>query len=117
MDRDAMQRAFDDVFDQALIFHGFTDYMRDYEVITYSTASPSTGIAPAFDRYLFQYCVQAKVSSSVSPATADLWSREVGIRFHEAVIEGNGHHIELVFSDLAVTPLEPGYSPFIVTTD
>jgi hypothetical protein len=53
MDRDAIQRAFDDVFDQALIFHGYTDYMRDYELITYATAAPSTGIQPSFDRYRF----------------------------------------------------------------
>jgi hypothetical protein len=27
-----MTEAFNDVFDQALDFHGFTDYMRDYDV-------------------------------------------------------------------------------------
>ncbi len=26
-------RPFDEVFDQAIVFHGFADYMRDYEVV------------------------------------------------------------------------------------
>jgi tRNA C32,U32 (ribose-2'-O)-methylase TrmJ len=36
--------AFDDVFDQAIVFHGFTDCIRDYDVIVYATADPRTGI-------------------------------------------------------------------------
>ena len=32
MDSAEIQAAFDDVFDQAILFHGFADYMRDYEV-------------------------------------------------------------------------------------
>jgi hypothetical protein len=157
MDRAAMQAAFDDVFDQALVFHGFTDYMRDYELITYSVAAPSTGIAPSFDRYLFRYCVEATITSTLTPRTwadsldeqlidhetgkdldgyvwgvkwqvlypgaslldesdkAEKWARAVGIPFHEAVIEGNGHRIVLIFSDLLVTrDLQAGYSPFTV---
>ena len=30
----ALQSLLDEVFDQALVYHGFTDYMRDYEIIT-----------------------------------------------------------------------------------
>ncbi len=157
MDRTAMQAALDRVFDQALVFHGFTAYMRDYELITYSVADPKTGIAPAFDSYLFRYCVEASITSSLTPKTwadslderlidheagkdldgyvwgvkwqalypgarlsedsekADKWARAVGIPFHEAVIEGNGHKIVLIFSDLAVARgLKPGYAPFTV---
>ena len=157
MDRNAMQAALDDVFDQALVFHGFTDYMRDYELITYSVADPKTRVAPSFDRYLFQYCVEATITSTLTPQIwaaslderlidhetgkdldgyvwgvkwqslypgaklsaksekADQWTRAVGIPFHEAVIEGNGHKIALIFSDLMVTRgLQAGYSPFIV---
>ncbi len=153
----AIQAALDDVFDQALVFHGFTDYMRDYEVITYSVADPKTGIAPSFDSYLFRYCVEAAITSTLKPQTwadslneglidhetgkdldgfvwgvkwqalypgatlsaqsetADEWARAVGIPFHEAVIEGNGHKIVLIFSDLAVSRgLQAGYSPFTV---
>jgi hypothetical protein len=39
-----IQAAFDDVFDQALIFHGFADYLRDYGLFVYATADPRTGI-------------------------------------------------------------------------
>ncbi len=30
--------AFHEVFDQAVVFHGFADYMRDYDVVIYATA-------------------------------------------------------------------------------
>jgi hypothetical protein len=34
------------VLDQAIVFHGFADYMRDYEVFIYATSDPRTGIRP-----------------------------------------------------------------------
>ena len=40
MNSEDIQRALDDVFDQAIVFHCFTDYMGDYEIITYSVADP-----------------------------------------------------------------------------
>lgn len=49
--------------------------------------------------------------------TAARWAQEVSVPFHEALIEANGHRIELVFSDLAVTAVAPGYAPFTVTPD
>jgi hypothetical protein len=36
------------------------------------------------------------------------------VSFHEVLIETNGHNIRLVFSDLEVTTVDPGYSPFTV---
>lgn len=158
MDRYEIHRAFDDVFDQALIFHGFTDYMRDYELITYATAAPRTGIQPSFDRYLFRFCVRADVTTTLTPETwraslderlidhetgkdldgyvwgvkwqvllpgmrlldesetANRWARELSMPFYEAVIEANGHRIALVFSDLDVTTVRPGYAPFTVAS-
>jgi hypothetical protein len=41
----------DDVFDEAVIFRGFADYMRDYEVFIYATADPRTGVSPDHLRY------------------------------------------------------------------
>ena len=159
VDRDAIQRAFDDVFDQALIFHSYTDYMRDYELITYATAAPSTGIQPSFDRYRFRFCVRADISTTVTPKTwraslderlidhetgkdldgfvwgvkwqnlypgmrlldvsetAEMWAHELAMPFHEAVIETNANRIALVFSDLEVSTVEPGYAPFTVIPD
>lgn len=42
------------------------------------------------------------------------WADRLGIPFHEAVLETNGHHIELVFSDLVVTKIGPGFAPFAI---
>jgi hypothetical protein len=151
-----IQEAFDWVFDQAIVFHAYTDYMRDYEIITYAAAAVSTGIAPQYDRYVFRNCVEADVSTTVTPNVwtrslddrlidhqtgkdldgyvwgvkwhclypggkivanserAQRWSELFGIGFHEARIETNAHEISLVFSDLEVTKVEPGYAPYVV---
>jgi hypothetical protein len=69
VDARSIQKALDDVFDQALVYHGFTDYMRDYEVITYSVADPATGIPPTYDQYLFKCCVETRVTTAVTPET------------------------------------------------
>ncbi|MFJ4098465.1 YxiG-like protein [Amycolatopsis japonica] len=72
-----ISEAFDEVFDQALVFHGFTDYMRDYDVLVYATADPRTAIRPEFLRYRFKHCVRASVTSAVTPET---WSRSLDDR-------------------------------------
>jgi hypothetical protein len=69
MDVAALERALEEAFDHAVVYHGFTDYMRDYEVVMYMSADPRTGIAPAHQRYLFRYCVEANCRSTVQPAT------------------------------------------------
>ena len=45
VDRPEIQAALDDECDQAILFHGFADYMRDYEVFIYATADPCCGPA------------------------------------------------------------------------
>ena len=159
MDAAEIQVALDDVFDQAIVFHAFTDYMRDYEVVTFAVADPLTGIAPAYDRYLFKHCVEAHATTAVAPdiwqkslderlidfeigreldgyvwgvrwqclypgakvvadsETAKRWQADVGIVFHEVRIETNGHDLTLVFHDLEVTTVGPGYAPFVVSDD
>ncbi len=67
VDRSGIQAAFNDIFDQAIVFHGFADYMRDYEVFIYATADPRTGITPEHLRYRFTHCVRATVTSALSP--------------------------------------------------
>jgi hypothetical protein len=47
-------------------------------------------------------------------AEADAWSQDLGIPFHEARIETNSHNLELVFSDLTIAHVEPGFAPFVV---
>jgi hypothetical protein len=156
MDAARIAQALDDVFDQAIVFHGFTDYMRDYEIIVFATADPRTGIEPEHLRYLFKHCVSAVATSALSPdiwrrslderlidyaqgvdlvgyvwgvnwqllypgaklvpnsPDAARWARELGIPFHELRIETNGHNLTLVFSDLSVTTVQPGFAPFVV---
>ena len=65
------------MFDQALVYHAFTPYMHDYEAVVYATADPRTGIAPAYLRYLFRYCVEVSVSSTVA---VDTWRRSLDER-------------------------------------
>ena len=156
MDASEIQAAFDDVFDQAVVFHGFADYMRDYEVYIYAAADPRTGIRAEHLRYRFRHCVRATAVTALSPeiwkrslderlidaelgreldgyvwgvrwqvlypgmrlvrgsAGSERWSRELGIPFHEAAIETNGHNISLVFSDLAVDTVAAGHAPFVM---
>jgi hypothetical protein len=48
-------------------------------------------------------------------ADAQRWSHDLGLPFHEAAIETNGHNISLVFSDLVVDPVDIGHAPFVVS--
>jgi hypothetical protein len=80
MDVVALRRALDDIFDQAIVYHAFTDYMRDYEMIVYATAAPGTGIAPEHTRYLFRYCVEVDVRSALTP---EVWKQSLDDRLIE----------------------------------
>ncbi|MHA4813358.1 YxiG-like protein [Streptomyces aculeolatus] len=70
MDAAVLAQMLDEIFDHAVVHHGYTNYMRDYEVIVYTAADPSTGVAPSHLRYLFRYCVEARCETSVS---AEIW--------------------------------------------
>jgi hypothetical protein len=152
-----IQAAFDDVFDQAIVFHGFADYLRDYDVFVCATADPRIGRAAQHLRYRFKYCVRAVATSALSPeiwkrsldsrlvdydqgrdldgyvwgvrwqalypgmklvrdsADAQQWSHDLGLAFHEASIETNGHNLSLVFADLIVDTVSTGHAPFVVS--
>ena len=69
MDTAVLEQLLDDAFDHAVVHHGYTNYMRDYEVIVYATADPRTGIKPSYLRYLFRYCVDARCETSVPTET------------------------------------------------
>ncbi len=77
MDIEEIRGAFDEVFDQAVFFHGFADYIRDYDVSVYATADPRTGIVPEYLRYRFKHCVRAIATSSVPP---EIWTRSLDER-------------------------------------
>lgn len=70
----------DEVFDQAIVYHGFTDYLRDYEVVLFCTADPITGIPPAYARLRFKHCVAAEITTAVR---ADVWAQSLDERLIE----------------------------------
>ena len=77
VDMSQIQTAFDEVFDQAVVFHGFANYMRDYDVFVYATADPRARVAPEHLRYRFKHCVRALATSAVSP---QVWKRSLDER-------------------------------------
>jgi hypothetical protein len=159
VDAEEMRDAFEAVLDQAIVFHGFTDYLRDYEIVIHATADPRSHVQPQYVRLLFKFCVQALATSALSPEIwrvslderlinydqgvdldgyvwgvkwqalypgltlleqsghAQRWSNAVGITFHEAQVQTNGHNLSLVFADLEVATVEQGYAPFVVPDD
>jgi len=145
------------LFDRDLMYHGFTNYMRDYELIVYQSVDPNPryGLVPRHLRFLFRFCSEAGVRSTVSPdawsesmddrllhlrtvtreaegyvwgvqcqnlypgATivedsprARFWQDQIGVPFHEVLIEANAHTICLVFSDLTIEQVGEGYTPY-----
>ncbi|OPG09540.1 hypothetical protein B1R27_05520 [Streptomyces sp. GKU 895] len=77
MDITALSEALDQIEDGAVVHHGFTDYLRDYEVVVYMTADPTTSIPPAHLRYLFRYCVAARCETSLVPR---VWQKSLDDR-------------------------------------
>jgi hypothetical protein len=86
MDEARLQSALRSLFDTGLIYHAFTDYMRDYELILVVTTDPKSGIRPYFLRYLFKYCVEADVESAVM---TEVWPRSLDDRLIEIDTVGN----------------------------
>jgi hypothetical protein len=75
-----IKAAFEVTFDQALLFHGFADYMRDYLLYVQCVADPRTGIQPETLRYRFIHCVRATVTTEVRN---DVWKRSLDDRLIE----------------------------------
>ncbi|MFI0718330.1 hypothetical protein [Streptomyces sp. NPDC021224] len=90
MDPVLLEQRLDDAFDTAVVHHGYTSYLRDYEVIVYATADPSTGIEPTHLRYLFRYCVEARCETTVRP---DVWRISLDERLidHETGVDLDGY--------------------------
>lgn len=83
----SLREALDEVLDQAVMYHAYTDYMRDYEVIVHKMADPRTGIQPAYLRYLFKFCVEVDVRTTLPP---DTWRASLDERLTDAQL---GPHI------------------------
>lgn len=81
-----VRAAFDDVFDQAVLFGGFTGCMRDYDVLVCAAAGPRAGIRPEYLRYRFTCCARAAVTSALPPPA---WKRSLDERL-TGCGQGNG---------------------------
>jgi hypothetical protein len=66
-----IERALAQVFDHALVFHGFADFTRDYDIYVDCPANPKSGIGPETLRVRFKHCVRAETTSMLSAA---IWS-------------------------------------------
>lgn len=85
-----LQNLLDKVSNQAVVYHGFVDYMRDYEVIVRPAGDPVTGVRPAHLRYLFRYCVEARCQTTLSP---DAWLESLDDRLidYQSGVDINGY--------------------------
>ncbi|MCX5409786.1 hypothetical protein OHA37_38795 [Streptomyces sp. NBC_00335] len=97
MDTAELQRTLDENIEQLVVHHGYTNYMRDYEVIVHVWNGPQ--VPPTYLRYLFRYCVEARCETFLSmdtwrdslddrlldseTADPDLGGYVWGVRFHE----------------------------------
>ena len=74
MEISSLESALDELFDRELLFHGYTDYMRDYDLIIYESVDPRSGLHPRHRRFRFRYCTETYVTSRVRP---DVWPRSM----------------------------------------
>src|SRR6202012_619163 len=81
----------DQLYDSELVHHGFTEYMRDYELIVFQSTDPLSGIAPRHLRFLFRCCPEASVRSALAPA---VWSRSMDDQLldqHHVTMQSSGY--------------------------
>lgn len=71
-----IERLLEEMFDCALTYHGYTRYVRDYEMVMYQSVDPNPkyGLVPRHLRFVFRICPEVSVSSLVRP---DVWSRSL----------------------------------------
>jgi hypothetical protein len=64
------------MFDCALTYHGYTKYLRDYEMVVYQSVDPNPkyGLVPQHLRFVFRICPEVAIVSRVRP---DVWSRSL----------------------------------------
>ncbi|MDJ0383575.1 hypothetical protein [Streptomyces sp. G-G2] len=97
MDTAELQQTLNETVEHLVVHHGYTTYMRDYEVIIHVWNGPQN--PPIYLRYLFRHCVEARCETSLptdtwrvslddrvldrEPADPDLGGYVRGVKFHE----------------------------------
>jgi hypothetical protein len=76
VDKEKLTDSLKELFDNELLHHGFTNYLRDYELVVYQSVDPNPkyGLVPRHLRLLFRFCTEADVRSTVRP---DGWSESL----------------------------------------
>lgn len=99
--RDKMQEY--DIFDNSILSHGFTDYMRDYRMVVYSmVGSQDVG----YWEYLFKACVECNYQTTVTTLSVNGWTDDVFI--DRDVYESSGQNGFLW--GLKFSPAYPGWT-------
>jgi hypothetical protein len=93
-----IQRALDEVDDLSLMRHGFSDHSRDYELLVRRHGDPRSGMSSIDLRYVFRYCVEADVRTTLGPRVwrASLDDRLTGMQS----ADGIGGHVWVTWQDL-----------------
>jgi hypothetical protein len=83
----------EELFDCALTYHGYTKYLRDYEMIVFQSVDPNnkSGLAPRHLRFVFRICPEVNVVSVVRP---DVWSRSLDdslVHEHNVTMKSTGY--------------------------
>ncbi|MGA8725201.1 MAG: hypothetical protein WB565_09155 [Acidimicrobiales bacterium] len=86
-----LKAALDELFDRQLLFHGYTPFMRDYDLVIYESVDPASGLSPRHRRFRFRFCTEATVRSRVRP---DVWSRSLSddlVQQEHVTMESTGY--------------------------
>jgi hypothetical protein len=110
----------EDFFDAAILRHGFTDYIRDYEIIVGGRDGPPHTDYPEKEepdgfiwgvRFAEAYPGLTYVENGERGAH---WSQLLGRTMHEVAIETNCFHLRLIFADIRYAFL--GNEPDVVVS-
>ncbi|MFD5145644.1 hypothetical protein [Streptomyces sp. NPDC058401] len=75
MDTAELQRTLNEHIEAHVVHHGYTTYMRDYEVVIDVWNGPKS--PTTYLRYLFRYCVEARCETFLS---MDIWQKSLDER-------------------------------------
>jgi hypothetical protein len=93
-----IQRALDEVHDLSLMRHGYTHHSRDYELLVRRHGDPRSGMSSTDLRYLFRYCVEADVRTTLGPR---VWRASLDDRLTDMdTADGIDGHVWVTWQDL-----------------
>ncbi|MFB7368854.1 hypothetical protein ACFC0D_03270 [Streptomyces sp. NPDC056222] len=109
MDAAELEQTLNAISSHAVVCHGYTNNMRDYEIVVRDPADLSAEKEPPHRRYVFRYCIGALCFPTVSPETwkqslHDSWISQEGQDSDAAPEESAGSVAWLRFPCAEVPP-------------